>query len=440
MKNIFKTAGLAAVAVAGYCTTSTAQTVTVDDSKWWEVSASLRGFYDDNYTAAPSGAVVPLAGGGFAPAKRDSFGFEVRPGVTLAHQGEQHLLKLQTQYAARYFEDRDNEPWDHGLFADLLGEYKLSENHVVRLNDTFTWTQEPVLVDRGGVITAPLRGDGTNKKNSADLKYVGQFTPLVGLEVGYANVWYDYETDGAGSFSALLDRMEHTLRGETRWTISPSLAGILGYWYEIVDFDGGQPMVAGGNPALDSTKRNSRSHYLVTGADYTMSSHTFFSLRGGAQNVTYNEIAGEPDQWNPFADLSGTVEYAEGSYVRGGVRYGRNRTDALVTLALLGAPAGIVESDLTIDQESYTAYAVVSHKITEALTGRLSGQAQLGSFDNGVYNNTDENIYILGVSLTYDLTQNLALETGYNYDRVDSDTANRSYTRNRVFLGVRGQF
>jgi hypothetical protein len=71
MKNILTTAGLAAVAVAGFQTKCAAQAVTVDDSKWWQVSASLRGFYDDNHTIAPDN---------FA---RESFGFEVRPGLSL---------------------------------------------------------------------------------------------------------------------------------------------------------------------------------------------------------------------------------------------------------------------------------------------------------------------------------------------------------------------
>ncbi|MGE3311571.1 MAG: outer membrane beta-barrel protein, partial [Limisphaerales bacterium] len=80
------------------------------------------------------------------------------------------------------------------------------------------------------------------------------------------------------------------------------------------------------------------------------------------------------------------------------------------------------------------------HKLTEQLTARGSAQLQFGSFNGGLYDNQDEGFYILGLSLTYELNQYLALETGYNYDRLDSDDSQRSYSRNRVFLGVRGQF
>src|SRR5690606_24330623 len=111
--------------------------------------------------------------------------------------------------------------------------------------------------------------------------YVGQFTPLFGLEVGYLNTLYDFDEDGPGSYSAILDRLEHQIRAETRWTITPTLAGVVGYWYEIVDFTGDE-LIA---PGIMSDARNSTSHFIVLGGDYTVSPHCFISLRGGAQNV-----------------------------------------------------------------------------------------------------------------------------------------------------------
>jgi hypothetical protein len=419
MKNILTTAGLAAVAVAGFQTKCAAQAVTVDDSKWWQVSASLRGFYDDNHTIAPDN---------FA---RESFGFEVRPGFTAGHQGEQHLVKLTTIYSGRWFEDRDDEPWDHGFIADLTGEYRLTENHVIRLNDNFSYSSEPTILDRGTAVTL-LRADGTNIRNIANPRYVGQLTQLIGVEVGYQNTFYDFEQSGPGSFSALLDRAEHLIKAESRWTVSPTLVGILGYWNETVDFNSGERL--GVTSPFDADIRNSNSHFIVAGGDYTVSPHCFISVRGGAQNITYVNMPGEPDQWNGFGDVSTTFEYSEDSYFRLGGRYGRNRTDVI---------GGFDPNDvqqLTLDQETATFYGVVNHKLTESLTARLSGQLQYGEFNGGGFDAEAEALYLLGATLIYDLNRYLALEGGYNYDRVDSDNPDRSYSRNRVFLGVRGQF
>lgn len=422
MKNIFTTAGVAAIAVAGFQATCAAQTVTVDDSKWWQVSASLRGFYDDNYTIAPK------------PFDRESFGFEVRPGFEVGNKGEQHLIKLGAVYSGRWFEDREGDEWDHGFMADLNGEYQLTENHVIRLNDNFSYTSEPTLLDRGSVVTL-LRADGTNIRNLGDLSYTGQLTRLLGLTFGYVNTFYDFENSGAGSYSALLDRLEHQFKAETRWTISPTLVGVFGYWYEIVGFTGDELISATPGSTLTSDSRDSHSHYIVGGADYTVSPHCFVSVRGGAQNVTYDNIPGEPNEWNPFADVNTTFEYLEGSFFRVGFKYGRNRTD-------FPGEYGAINSydQLTLDEETATGYGTISHKLTEKLRAQASGQLQYGTFNGGGLDNQAECLYILGASLVYDLNQYLALEGGYNYDRVDSDDANRSYSRNRVFLGVRGQF
>jgi hypothetical protein len=415
MKNTFTTAGMAAVAVVGFQTTCAAQAITVDDTKWWQVSASLRGFYDDNYAAQPSAQ------------EQDSWGFEIRPGIDLAHQGEQHLVKLSLIYSARWFEDRARNEWDHTFLSDLAYEHRITENHVVRFNDTFAYSREGTLLDAGSIQTAPTvaRADGTNQRNLADLRYIGQFTPLIGLEIGYKNTWYNFEDE---PYSSLLDRLEHLIRAETRWTITPTLAGIVGYWYEMVDFTGDNVFVNG--QVLPADIRNSDSHYIVAGVDYTVSPQTFLSVRGGAQNVMYDNYSDyvpgvDDDDWNAFGDISGTYEYLEDSYVRLGFKYGRSRTDYAA-----------------LDQEVGTVYGVVNHQVMENLAARFSGQLQYGKWETPGIDIAEDNegLYLLGVSLIYDLSQYLAVEGGYNYDRLDSDAIGRSYSRNRVFLGVRGQF
>jgi hypothetical protein len=307
----------------------------------------------------------------------------------------------------------------------------LTENHVIRLNDNFSYSSEPTILDRGTAVTL-LRADGTNIRNIANPRYVGQLTQLIGVEVGYQNTFYDFEQSGPGSFSALLDRAEHLIKAESRWTVSPTLVGILGYWNETVDFNSGERL--GVTSPFDADIRNSNSHFIVAGGDYTVSPHCFISVRGGAQNITYVNMPGEPDQWNGFGDVSTTFEYSEDSYFRLGGRYGRNRTDVI---------GGFDPNDvqqLTLDQETATFYGVVNHKLTESLTARLSGQLQYGEFNGGGFDAEAEALYLLGATLIYDLNRYLALEGGYNYDRVDSDNPDRSYSRNRVFLGVRGQF
>ena len=76
MKKRVITLGVAALGVAG------AQAA---DGKLWEVSASLKGFYDDNYTTSPD----DLA--------EESWGIEVSPGLSLSYgQGTDLEIKPVT--------------------------------------------------------------------------------------------------------------------------------------------------------------------------------------------------------------------------------------------------------------------------------------------------------------------------------------------------------
>jgi hypothetical protein len=46
----------------------------------------------------------------------------------------------------------------------------------------------------------------------------------------------------------------------------------------------------------------------------------------------------------------------------------------------------------------------------------------------------------VGLNLAYRINQFLSAEAGYNYDKVDSDLVGRSYSRNRVYVGVRATY
>src|SRR6185295_6110912 len=77
MKKIIASVGMVALGSAGVHAANYGDLDTDQASKRWSVSAAVRGFYDDNYTTRPSG-----------PQKRDSFGFEVNPSISLNLPGE----------------------------------------------------------------------------------------------------------------------------------------------------------------------------------------------------------------------------------------------------------------------------------------------------------------------------------------------------------------
>src|SRR4029077_10452557 len=87
-----------------------------ESSKWWSISASLRGFYDDNYNTSPANFHVaetfdPATGirtPGQTVKPRDSFGFEISPSFGINIPLPQTFIGLTYTYSLRWYEDRSH--------------------------------------------------------------------------------------------------------------------------------------------------------------------------------------------------------------------------------------------------------------------------------------------------------------------------------------------
>ncbi|MBI2946399.1 MAG: outer membrane beta-barrel protein [Verrucomicrobia bacterium] len=427
MKRLLTSAGLVAFGAANLQAQHAAapHLTSIQTTKPWSVSASLRGFYDDNYVTRPSNSPTGLS-------KTDSFGFELNPSVGFNWVLPQTYVGLSYSYGLRYYEDRESNSADHTHQADLKISHAFSEQYKLDVNDSFVAAQEPELLAKpGGGIPVPIRVEGDNIRNTATANLNAGLTEKLGALIGYSNTYYDYEKTGIGSLSALLDRTEHLFTINGRWQAMPSTVGILGYQYGMNHYDEDQIIgFAGvGGPPVRGDARDSTSHYIYAGADHSFNPQLNGSLRAGAQITDYDNVTTD-SKVIPYADASATWTYNPGSYVRLGVRHTRMATDvALITAA---SP--------TLDQEATTAYGEVNHKITAKLNGNLIAQYQHGSFEGGAADSKAEDLFLIGLNVSYEINKFLAAEAGYNYDRLDSDLEDRSFTRNRVYIGIRATY
>ncbi len=441
MKKITASAGLAALGMIGLTGAyaqnyGLAQLTPQESSKPFSLGATLRGFYDDNYNTLPKATA------------RESFGFEISPSASLNFPLEQTYIGLSYIYTLKWFEDRVSDNFDqtHQFTANL--NHAFSERYKVDLHDSFVVAQEPEVLDPGSAVASPLRTTGSNLRNHGGLSFTAGLTPMLSVVLGYANTYYDYEQDaseiaslanptGAGSRSALLDRIEHVPSLNLRYQIVPTTSAILGYQYEVVDFNSKDLLTTSTNVTAASNQpesRNSTSHYIFLGADHSFTEQLSGSVRGGGQFTEYpNAASGTDNILSPYGDLSGTWRYNPGSYVQLGVRHALNRTDVAFDAASPNPSA-------TLSQESTTVYAALNHQITASLTASLLGQAQFSSFNDGFANNQSEQYYVVGLNLSYRFNQFLAAEAGYNYDRLETDLPNRAFSRNRIYVGVRANY
>jgi hypothetical protein len=419
MKRTITSASLAALGVVSLQAAYAPGLSEQEQAKPWSVSASLRGFYDDNYTTLPE----HRTDGG--PTARNSFGFDLSPRVSINLPMDTTLFSFDYIFDMRYYENRENNSADYSHQFTAKVDHSFSENYKLDLSDSFVIAQEPEILDP--TFAFPLRANGNNMANTANATFHAQMTRLLGAEIAYSNALWAYDQKGfAGSYSSLLDRMQHLVRADLRWTALEQSVLILGYQFGLVDY----------TSPLDTTVglakfRDSRSHYVYVGVDQNFTPQLNGSLRVGAQVTDFpnaNLYTGpgpalDDSSVIPYADASLSYTYTKGSYIQVGVKHTYVQTDILA-----------------LNQEATTLYASVNHQITAKLMGSLLGTWQHGSFNQGQFDSKDEDYFSVGLNLNYQINQYFSAETGYNLDRLSSGVLNRSFTRNRVYLGVRASY
>ena len=430
MKRIIATTGLAALGAVAL------QPAMAQEGKPWNLTASVRSFYDDNYTTLPSKAPPGQ------PTKRSSWGLDLSPSGAYKLSRDQTTLDLSARYGMRYYEDRTQGSADHSLDFGVGLEHRFTEKQRLSVTESFAIAQEPGVLDPSSAVSTALRTDGNNVRNNLGLKYAwDDIIERWSGEASYANTYYDYQQDNrstgtSGSRSALLDRVEHliTLAGRYRIFDETETEALFGYSFGMTDSTS-KDFLSGAGTIADPFRnpgsvRDSRSHYFFTGAGHKFTPDLKVNGRVGVQYTEYpNAATAKPafqsSQTSPYVDASGTWNYLPNSSAQLGFRISRITTD-------LAASA---------DAQATTVYSSLNHEFNPDLKGSLLAQYQLSQYRQTVgVQNVADNIFTAGLNLEWRFTQFWTLEGGYNYDRQDADIAGRSYYRNRLYLGFKASW
>jgi hypothetical protein len=311
------------------------------------------------------------------------------------------------------------------------------------ITDSFVIGQEPDVLRVENIIVGPQRISGDNIRNHGTIVFNYQVTELLGLEVGYANSWYDYDDEGEliglaplpvvviASRSGVLDRLEHSAFFNTRWQLSPQTVGIIGYMYGETDYTGDE-FVQGdlnlGIPFSESDDRNSRSHFGYVGVEHSFNPQLSGTARVGVQYIDfYNDGT---TSLSPYVEATMRYFYGPENRVEGGVTYRRSTTD------YVGSTSVVEDADTAV------VYGSVTHRIMPRLYGTVIGTFQWQQFNGGGAGSDGENdyFYLLGTDLSYRINSHWSAHVGYNLDVLDSDISDRDYNRNRVYVGVTADY
>lgn len=415
MKTYAASVGLIAISTSVLSAVDTTVLNSQQSSKPWSVSASLRGFYDDNINSAPKGS------------EQESGGFQISPSINYGFVGEQTSLNLGYYLAANWYDNpyaNWSSPWQltHTMEAALSHTFNPRINVVLR--DSFVIGQEPDVLQVANTPFATSQTiSGDNKRNYASIDLNLQATSLLGFQVGYGNILYNYDdSDLPGSNSALLDRMQHAVHLDSRWTIQPQTIGILGYMYSEVDYTADQIIGLAPGPIM-SDSRNSRGNTIYAGVEHTFTPDISGVIKGGVQIVDYPNNPSADTEVSPYVQGSLRYAYRATSSLEAGVSLMRSPTDAF-------NPAG---SSYVLDSQSLVFYAAWVHEILPHLFSNLNGSYQQQRFNGGTLDGDDGYYYRVGASLGYEFTKNLSANVGYNWDQADNYA---SYNRNRVYIGM----
>jgi hypothetical protein len=449
MRRIVVSVGLVALGTSGL-QADTGSSLTSEASKPWSVSATLRGFYDDNINSV-SPTVVRAASAAYGyPYHNSSFGFEVSPAITVAWPWEQTTLSLGYVYSFKDYQFRpvgntDTVDMTHAFNVGL--DHTFNELYQIRVSDAFVVGQEPDFLRAGNTYATYQRIPGNNIRNNGNATLDGKLTPLVGFEIGYANSIYDYAANQTvaipfqASEAGMLNRMEQTIHLDSRWQFTPETVGILGYQFVDVSYaalssnqqiaPAGPGSPGGGTLPYTSNSRNDYGHYAYVGIDQTFTPSLTGSFRVGARYTDYYNDSVASSEVSPYVQLSLRWNYGLESHADLGFVHDRSSTD----LVGVGGASG-----LTMDAETSAIYATINHRLAPNLYGSLTGEFQDSSYNGGPYNTNTDDFYTFGANLEYRMSRNVSTQLGYNYDRLDSQIAGRSFDRNRVYLGVTASY
>jgi hypothetical protein len=455
MNKFFVSAGLVAIGAAAFqsAKADNATDATISP-KYWSVSGTLRGFYDDNYD---------LTG-------RSSFGFEILPSVSFHVPLQQTDIGFRYTFGGYYYADRtainsSNDPWDFTHQVDFWVSHAFNQRWRTKVSDTFVSAQEPGLLSGPNPAApqgTPFRVNGNNISNHGNIGVDTDWTRLFSTTLSYQNAFYNYENDGAvnfgngtigtppdpsaggngtlgPTFAGLLNRIEQDIALDLKWNYDPETIFYFGYKFSWVDFTGNEPIavvpaVGGFNGIYTSSDRNTYTHYVYLGASHNFTPNLMANVRAGASYTdTYNDPVNPTTDWYPYADISLSYTYLPGSYVQFGFTEDVTPTDVV-------APAA--NGTITQYANASVIYADLNHRITSRLTGMVIGRIQYNSYIGGAAdaNGQTSTQYSVGVNLDYMINRHLSVDAGYNYDDVTSQIPGYAYNRNRVYLGLTANY
>jgi hypothetical protein len=361
-------------------------------SKFFTVTASLREEYDDNiYTTRDD--------------KVSSFVTEFSPSILATVPMENSTFSARLTLGLDYYEHRSGDPIDYTSELLLRYTHNFSDRFSLDVRDQFGYFQEPDLLDAVGTVFR----NGGYFTNDATVEFNAQWTPLFGTATTYSNISIFYQN---GDIAQYQNSNENTVSQDLRFAVQPKVNLIAGGIFDDIDYFN-----------LD---RGYADYTGDIGVDWQILPSMSLGVRGGATVTTSDVVA---TTVSPYASV--TFDWKLGKRSNLNFSYLHD----------------VVPTDVTnaVGQEADRFSLRFNYDITARLTAHIEGIETYSNYNSsliidGTGSDFTENDLGIDLGAEYHLTENFGLEAGYLLSDISSGEGFRDYTRNQVYVGVRGTY
>ncbi|NCY20711.1 hypothetical protein EBX31_01985 [bacterium] len=373
----------------------------------------------------------------------------IQPTVGYNYTGLQADLALRYDFTGIYFPSI-NQSYDIQYTQGFIGRYTYAfdPRFQITISDNFIYSEQPIvtLVTAG---LAPLTQTSNNNLGTVQADY--RVTDRLSMVTRWNNTILN--TDGPSSYnndgsinsgsSAESNYMNNGAFQQFRLDITPETVGTFTIDYQIYDYQS------------DQSYRDNQQVSFSIGADHTFLPRLTFSGRAGVQ---LNDNFGLADSsvvidsgglgsgeleigTFPFASISSTWNYDERSFVSGGFSIAVQQSNLATTSDSEAYTINMnwdhyFTDRISVIQSMFVNFAVFSPQLSQsesvALTGSYQGSGQQTTIS-------------YQCKFAYQIFPYLSAETGWSYTSYGSyfDLNNGnggSYTRNQVYIGLRGTY
>ncbi len=340
--------------------------------------------YDDNVDGAHSDRV----GSGFTAPVLD---------IASSIGSERTRLKADLQLGFIGYWDIPGRALQPDVSFNLTFTHEFSPRLVLGFSSFITYQGQPNFALGIGK-TAPV-GNYVYSTNSVVLGY--QWTERFSTATSYTLNANYYESSSIGTTSNLL---EHVIAQQFRYLVLPTIAAAAEYRFSYEQYI--------------NTNLNSYSHYVLAGADLSLTPRLQFTFRAGAEFQTAL-FRGGKNSTSPYFESTLTYAYRPNSFIQWYNLYDLERSDISTANT----------------KDTYRTGLKVLHSFGARL--RLGGGVYYSFGHNeGPPSSVDEHQIEATATASYMLTRAWTIQAGYTFTDVLSDLASQSYYRNRVFLGA----